>query len=163
MRRVSASCTCSSWFDPALVAAFGAVAQQADFWATLGSSGVDQAGALDRAEWDAVKLHATYTETILSRIGAFAELAHMAGAHHERLDGGLPARHRRQRNQPRDPDYHHRDIFDAITAERPYRGAIPIPQALEMMAKTVGGAIDPDCFAALTRALALVPQPAAAA
>jgi len=30
------------------------------------------------------------------------------------------------------------DIFDAITAERPWRGAIPIPQALDMMEKTAG-------------------------
>ena len=41
------------------------------------------------------------------------------------------------------------DIFDAITAKRPYRGAIPVPQALEMMAENLGTAIDPDCFAAL--------------
>ena len=36
-------------------------------------------------------MHAAYTEEILSRIGAFEELAQVAGAHHERLDGkGLP-------------------------------------------------------------------------
>lgn len=27
------------------------------------------------------------------------------------------------------------DIFDAITADRPYRGLIPIPQALDIMEK----------------------------
>ena len=41
------------------------------------------------------------------------------------------------------------DIFDAITAKRPYRDAIPVPRALEMMAENLGTAIDPDCFAAL--------------
>lgn len=41
------------------------------------------------------------------------------------------------------------DVFDAITAERPYRGAIPLGQALEMMRKTVGTALDPACFEAL--------------
>lgn len=41
------------------------------------------------------------------------------------------------------------DIFDAITAKRPYRDAIPVPQALEMMAEHLGSVIDPDCFAAL--------------
>jgi HD-GYP domain-containing protein (c-di-GMP phosphodiesterase class II) len=49
------------------------------------------------------------------------------------------------------------DIFDAITAERPYRGAIPVEQALGMMEKTVGSALDPDCFAALRAALARMP------
>lgn len=41
------------------------------------------------------------------------------------------------------------DILDAITVERPYRGAIPIPQAVEMMAQTVGTALNPACFGAL--------------
>jgi HD-GYP domain-containing protein (c-di-GMP phosphodiesterase class II) len=129
----------------------------------VSNSVLDKAGALDRAEWDAVKLHAQYTETILGRIDAFSELAAIAGAHHERLDGG---------GYPRglsavDIRIETRiittaDIFDAITAERPYRGAIPIPQALDMMAKTVGSALDPDCFDALRRAVAQVPFPQAA-
>lgn len=121
----------------------------------VSNSVLDKAGALDRAEWDEVKLHANYTETILSRIGAFAELGRIAGAHHERLDGG---------GYPRglsgaDISIETRiittaDIFDAITAERPYRAAIPVPRALGMMAQTVGTALDPACFAALERAMA---------
>ncbi len=100
-----------------------------------------------------------YTETILGRIAAFAELGRIAGAHHERLDGG---------GYPRglsgdQIDIETRiittaDIFDAITAERPYRGAIPVPQALEMMEKTVGTALDARCFDALKRALERVPN-----
>jgi len=121
----------------------------------VSNSVLDKPGALDRNEWDAVKQHAIYSERILARVRAFAELATIAGAHHERLDGngyprGLAA-----------PDIALEtriittaDIFDAITAERPYRAAIPVPQALEMMEKTVGTALDPDCFAALKRALA---------
>jgi HD-GYP domain-containing protein (c-di-GMP phosphodiesterase class II) len=129
----------------------------------VSNSVLDKAGALDRAEWDAVKLHATYTESILS-IGAFAELARMAGAHHERLDGGgYPRGVKASDISLETRIITTADIFDAITAERPYRGAIPIPQALDMMAKTVGSAIDPDCFDALKRALALMPDPAAAA
>jgi HD-GYP domain-containing protein (c-di-GMP phosphodiesterase class II) len=41
------------------------------------------------------------------------------------------------------------DIFDAITAARPYRGAIEVPQALAMMEESVGSALDPRCFEAL--------------
>ncbi|MFD2365587.1 HD domain-containing phosphohydrolase [Pseudoduganella sp. GCM10020061] len=125
----------------------------------VSNSVLDKPGALDRDEWDAVKQHAIHTETILSRIGAFAELGRVAGAHHERLDGG---------GYPRglsaaDISIETRiittaDIFDAITAERPYRAAIPVPRALEMMSKTVGTALDPDCFAALERAMAKLPS-----
>jgi HD-GYP domain-containing protein (c-di-GMP phosphodiesterase class II) len=129
----------------------------------VSNSVLDKAGALDRSEWDAVKLHAQFTETILGRITAFRELAAIAGAHHERLDGtgyprGLGADDIRLETRIITTA----DIFDAITAERPYRGAIPIPQALEMMSKTVGSALDPVCFAALQRAVEKVPFPAAA-
>jgi HD-GYP domain-containing protein (c-di-GMP phosphodiesterase class II) len=124
----------------------------------VSNSVLDKPGALDRAEWQAVQQHAAYTETILGRIGAFRELATIAGAHHERLDGtgyprGLTA-----------PDIRIEtriittaDIFDAITAERPYRGAIPVPQALDMMAKTVGTALDANCYAALVKAVERMP------
>jgi HD-GYP domain-containing protein (c-di-GMP phosphodiesterase class II) len=130
----------------------------------VSNSVLDKPGALDREEWAAVQKHAAYSERILARVGAFAELATIAGGHHERLDGG---------GYPRGltaPDIALEtriittaDIFDAITAERPYRGAIPVPQALEMMARTVGTALDPDCFAALRKALAepaMAPAPA---
>jgi HD-GYP domain-containing protein (c-di-GMP phosphodiesterase class II) len=129
----------------------------------VSNSVLDKAGALDRAEWDAVKLHAAYTETILGRIGAFRELAAIAGAHHERLDGsGYPRGLAADDIRIETRIITTADIFDAITATRPYRGAIPIPQALEMMQKTVGSALDPDCYDALVRAVDRVPFPEAA-
>lgn len=120
----------------------------------VSNSVLDKAGSLDRDEWEAVRQHAEFTETILGRIAAFSELAGIAGAHHERLDGagyprGLAAEDIRLETRIITTA----DIFDAITAERPYRGAIPVPKALEMMEKTVGSALDPECFAALKRAM----------
>ncbi|WP_036172527.1 HD-GYP domain-containing protein [Massilia sp. 9096] len=129
----------------------------------VSNSVLDKAGALDRDEWDAVKQHAAFTETILGRIGAFRELAAIAGAHHERLDGtGYPRGLSADDIRIETRIITTADIFDAITAARPYRGAIPIPQALEMMGKTVGSALDPDCYAALVRAVEQVPFPQAA-
>jgi HD-GYP domain-containing protein (c-di-GMP phosphodiesterase class II) len=124
----------------------------------VSNSVLDKAGALDRDEWDAVRQHAEFTETILGRIAAFSELASIAGAHHERLDGGgyprgLVADDIRLETRIITTA----DIFDAITAERPYRGAIAVPKALEMMEKTVGSALDPVCFEALKLALARTP------
>jgi HD-GYP domain-containing protein (c-di-GMP phosphodiesterase class II) len=119
---------------------------------------LDKAGKLDEEEWSAVRLHAQYTEAILSRIGAFSELARIAAAHHERLDGGgYPRGVKADQISIETRIITAADIFDAITAERPYRSAIPIPRALEMMAETVGTAIDPDCFEALKRAVAILP------
>jgi HD-GYP domain-containing protein (c-di-GMP phosphodiesterase class II) len=125
----------------------------------VSNSVLDKAGKLDGEEWDAVKLHATYTETILARIGAFAELARVAGAHHERLDGrGYPRGLKAGDISVETRIITTADIFDAITAERPYRGAIPVPRALEMMGATVGTALDPACFDALKQALARSPD-----
>ena len=124
----------------------------------VSNSVLDKPGKLDDAEWAEVKQHATYTETILARISAFAELARVAGAHHERLDGGgYPRGLGAEAIALETRIITTADIFDAITAERPYRGAIPIPRTLEIMAETVGTAIDPHCFAALKTALDRVP------
>ena len=43
------------------------------------------------------------------------------------------------------------DIFDAITAERPYRGAVPVAKTLAIMREEVDKAIDARCLAALER------------
>ena len=111
---------------------------------------LDKPGKLDEQEWAAVQMHAAYTEEILSRIGAFEELALVAGAHHERLDGkGYPKGLKGEAITLETRIITTADIFDAITAKRPYRDAIPVPRVLEMMAENLGTAIDPDCFAAL--------------
>ncbi|TAK92045.1 MAG: HD-GYP domain-containing protein [Burkholderiaceae bacterium] len=120
---------------------------------------LDKPGKLDAEEWAAVQQHAAYTEAILIRIDAFSELARIAGAHHERLDGGgYPRGLKADQISIETRIITTADIFDAITAERPYRGAIPIPKTLEMMAENVGTAIDPDCFEALKTALARLPS-----
>lgn len=124
----------------------------------VSNSVLDKPGKLDDEEWKAVRMHATYTETILSRISAFSELAIVAGAHHERLDGGgYPRGLKADQICTETRIITTADIFDAITAERPYRGAVPIPRTLEMMGEMVGTALDPDCFAALKRALDRLP------
>ena len=115
---------------------------------------LDKAGRLDAAEWAAVQRHALFSEQILGRISAFGALARVAGAHHEKLDGsgyprGLDARHIRLETRIITTA----DIFDALTADRPYRAAMPTAQALQVMRESIGSAIDGDCFAALERSL----------
>ncbi|MFZ6820082.1 HD-GYP domain-containing protein [Undibacterium sp. Ji22W] len=120
----------------------------------VSNSVLDKAGKLDISEWDAVKLHASYTETILSRINAFSELALVAAAHHEKLDGtGYPKGLHADQISLETRIITTADIFDAITAERPYRGATPIPKTLEIMSENLHTAIDERCFEALKLAI----------
>lgn len=124
----------------------------------VSNSVLDKAGALDAQEWTAVRQHAALTEAILSRIEAFRELARVAGAHHERLDGGGYPRGLKAEDIAMETRIiTTADIFDALTAARPYRAAVPVPQTLEMMARTVGSALDPACYEALRRAVAQLP------
>ena len=45
------------------------------------------------------------------------------------------------------------DIFDALTADRPYRAAMPVTKALAIMSEMVDTAIDRRCYDALCRAM----------
>ncbi len=113
---------------------------------------LDKPGKLDADEWEAVKCHAAYTGSILGRIKIFDELARVSSAHHERLDGaGYPLGLKGEEIVLETRIITVADIFDAITAVRPYRGAIPIPKTLDIMAEQVDIAIDRACFEALKR------------
>ena len=116
----------------------------------VSNSILDKPAGLTDEEWQQVRAHARYTEEILSRLSPFAELALVAGAHHERLDGtGYPKGLRAPDIAVETRIITLADIFDALTAPRPYRGPIPAPQALDMMEKTRGTAVDGDCLDAL--------------
>ncbi len=121
----------------------------------LGKLGVsntvlDKPGTLDTQEWDAVRMHPVYTESILAGIAPFSELAQVAGAHHERLDGaGYPRGLKGDQISLETRIITTADIFDALSAERPYRAAIPVEKTLDMMDKTVGTALDARCMDAL--------------
>lgn len=118
----------------------------------VSNSVLDKPAKLDEQEWAAVRRHAELTESILSRIGAFGELARVAAAHHERLDGqGYPRGLTAEAISFETRIITTADIFDAISATRPYRAAVPVAQTLDMMARTVGSALDPLCFEALTQ------------
>ena len=116
---------------------------------------LEKPGRLDAQEWSAMQQHAAETGLILSRVAAMADMAMIAAAHHERLDGkgyplGLDARSIGLETRIISVA----DFFDALTADRPYRAAMPLDAALGIMRKEVGGALDAACFAALERVLA---------
>ncbi|MBU2105942.1 MAG: HD-GYP domain-containing protein [Alphaproteobacteria bacterium] len=120
----------------------------------VSNSVLDKPGKLDEAEWAAVRRHAELSEQILSRIAAFADLSKVAGAHHERLDGkGYP---RGLRAEAIDLDTRiisTADVFDALTADRPYRAAMPVSKALAILREGAGTSHDPLCVEMLERSL----------
>lgn len=115
---------------------------------------LDKPGKLNDTEWAIMREHARHTELILAHLSPFAELAKVAAAHHERLDGGgypygLTAEEIRMETRIITVA----DIFDAITAERPYRGSIPVERAIEIMRTEVATAIDETILNALIECL----------
>jgi len=125
----------------------------------LGKLGVsneilDKPGKLDAAEWESVRSHPGRGAEILSRMAAFAPLAKIALEHHERLDGkGYPQQLSGEAINLETRIVTTADIFDALTADRPYRKAMSAGEALAIMRADVGTAIDARCFAALERSL----------
>ena len=121
----------------------------------VSNSILDKPGKLTEAEWVAMRGHAAASEAILSRIGVFEALARVAGAHHERLDGkGYPRGLTADRISLDTRAMTVADVYDALTAKRPYRDAMPSERALAIMAADVGTAFDRRCFEALKSALA---------
>jgi putative nucleotidyltransferase with HDIG domain len=105
---------------------------------------------LDNKEWDVVRKHPYYSFEILRRIPAFGELSEVAASHHEKLDGSgyfrsltaeqmsLPVR-----------ILVVADIYDALSAKRPYRDALPTEKVFEIMQKEAVRQIDAVCLEAL--------------
>jgi len=120
---------------------------------------LDKPGKLDDDEWEQVKQHAALSKTILSKIQQFHDLAQFASAHHEKLDGtGYPDGIQGEHISLLTRIITTADIFDAITAERPYRGPIPVDKALSIMREEVDTAIDKRCLDALIAGLDTLPD-----
>ncbi len=133
----------------------------------LGKLGVsnailDKPGRLDQTEWTAVRHHPALSEDILARLGVSRELAPAAGAHHEWLDGkGYPSGLAGDAIPLEARIITVADIFDAITARRPYHDAVRVPEAPAMMERDCATAVDEQCFSALRWSVskATVPVP----
>ena len=111
---------------------------------------LDKPGKLDAAEWEIMRKHASHTNEILGRIGALADLAPVASAHHERLDGaGYPLGLMEEQISRETRIITICDFYDALTADRPYRAAMPPDQAMAIIEGEVGRAIDRECFEGL--------------
>ncbi|HTM55287.1 MAG TPA: HD domain-containing phosphohydrolase [Pirellulales bacterium] len=111
---------------------------------------LDKAGKPTPDELAQIRRHPEYTLQILEQVDAFRTLADVAGAHHERLDGNG---YHRQLTGYQIPWAARvltvADIAEAMSAQRPYREALPWPKIQQIMAADAGAGVDADCLHAL--------------
>ena len=110
-------------------------------------------GSLDEAERLEIESHVTHTYRFLLEIPWTKELAqipHIAYGHHEKLNGkGYPRKVAAADIPIQTRMMTISDIFDALTAaDRPYKRAVPLARALDIMAAEVkDGMLDAELFA----------------
>ena len=100
---------------------------------------LDKPAALTPDERRAIERHPLHTWEILSHVSAFAELAPLASAHHEKLDGsGYPWGLTREQLDFPSRILAVADVYEALTADRPYRAGMSREEALEIIARDRG-------------------------
>lgn len=123
---------------------------------------LDKRGPLDAAERSAMEQHPVYTWEILSKVTVFAGFARQAAAHHEKLDGtGYPWRLGSGELDDASRILAVADIYEALTADRPYRAGMPAERALGILQEERGTRLDPRAIDALADAVLRDDPPAA--
>jgi HD-GYP domain-containing protein (c-di-GMP phosphodiesterase class II) len=95
----------------------------------------DKPGPLNAMEWERVRLHGYYTQRILAQTPLLADVAAIAGAHHERLDG--TGYHRGATAPMLDREARllaAADVYQALREARPQRAALTQAAAVEHLA-----------------------------
>jgi putative two-component system response regulator len=121
------------------------------------SSIVQKRAALSEDEYEVMKTHALLGARVLSggRSEPILVAERIARCHHERWDGtGYPARIAGESIPLEARIVAVTDFFDALTHERPYRRALPVDHALEMVRAGSGSHFDPRVAAALADVMA---------
>jgi HD-GYP domain-containing protein (c-di-GMP phosphodiesterase class II) len=120
-----------------------------------------KAGPLNADEREQVRLHPYHTERVLARSSFLSDLAPIASAHHERLDGsgyhrGLDATHLSGAARLLAVA----DALQSKTEPRPYRPAMSAEEATAVLLEKAGeGIYDPTMVAAVAEAAGQPPPP----
>ncbi len=107
-------------------------------------------GPLSPEEFEVMKTHTTVGEKICAPLKSFRLVLPIIRSHHEKMDGsGYPDGLRGEEIPLTARVLEICDVFDALTTARPYKPALPVPEALEQIAAEVRkGWWDPKVFAA---------------
>lgn len=104
----------------------------------------------------AIELHPAHTRELLSRVEPFRELADDAAAYYEKLDGsGYPLGLAGDEISLTARILAVADVFEAMTARRPYREPLPAEVALAELERGDGSVYDARCVGALRELVAL--------
>ena len=91
---------------------------------------------LSDSEYKQIQEHSELGLQILQRFQLPAEILDTAFLHHEKYDGsGYPLGYAGEKIPVIARIVHISDVFDALTSDRPYRQALPIDEALKIMAE----------------------------
>jgi putative nucleotidyltransferase with HDIG domain len=121
----------------------------------LPSGLLDKPGALTLEERRAMEVHSVIGEKILKEVPEFAELAEIVRYHHERVDGqGYPDRLAGDQIPLIARIVAVADAYSAMTADRPYRDAMPSRIARLRLAQAVETSFDTSVVAAFEAILA---------
>jgi len=111
---------------------------------------LEKPGKPDEAEWQILRKHPAHTWNILRSVRGFEELADIAASHHEKLNGTGYHRGLTAEQLPLEARVLVvSDIFDALSAKRPYRDSLPLERVFEIMRKEAPHALDASCLEAL--------------
>jgi putative two-component system response regulator len=103
-------------------------------------------GKLDATEFEVIKRHADtgYRMLVDSGSEVIQVAATIARTHHERWDGtGYPRQLSGEEIPPEGRIAAVADVFDSLTSNRPYRSALPVAAAIQMIAAGRGSHFDP--------------------
>jgi putative nucleotidyltransferase with HDIG domain len=111
---------------------------------------LDKPGKLTPEEITEMRRHTFYTYQILSQVNGFRDLAELAAAHHEQLDGkgyhrGLDASQLNTSARILAVA----DVYEALTAKRPYRQDLTTEEVRTILSKKLGWALCPHVHEAL--------------
>ena len=100
---------------------------------------LDKPAALTADERTEIERHPAMSYEILNRVSVFRGFARMASLHHEKLDGsGYPWGVGGDELEESARILAVADIYDALTSERPYRGAMSPAEAMSVIARDRG-------------------------
>jgi len=111
---------------------------------------LEKPGKLNDDEWKTMKMHPVYTKKIVEKISGFEDLAFVAGAHHERLDGkGYPNGLTGAQLPLTARIICVADVYQALSEKRPYREGLSAKVVFNMMEEDATTRLDAECLTAL--------------